>query len=160
MKTRPHTPSATEASRLARWLGAAALLVAAALVPATALFAQEPDERVPVAILGGMMVFFVVCFLVMYVFVALALQTIARKTNTENGWFAWIPILNIILLLSIAKKPIWWIVLALIPLVNIVVIVLVWMGVAEARGKPSWWGILVLFPVVNLIAIGYLAWSD
>jgi hypothetical protein len=87
-------------------------------------------------------------------------MTIAAKTNTPNGWLAWIPIANIILMLNIARKPIWWIVLFLIPLVNIVMIILVWMGVAEARNKPSWWGILIIVPIVNLIVPGYLAWSD
>src|SRR5271166_5425358 len=71
-----------------------------------------------------------------------------------------IPIVNIVLLLNIAKKPVWWIILFLIPLVNIVIAILVWMGVAEARNKPNWWGILMIIPVANLIVPGYLAWSD
>lgn len=104
-------------------------------------------------------VFFVFC-VAMYVYFALALQTIATKTNTPNGWLAWIPIANLILMLNIGKKPIWWIILMLIPLVNIVVAIIVWMAVAEARGKPSWWGILMIVPVVGLIVPGYLAWSD
>jgi hypothetical protein len=94
------------------------------------------------------------------VYFALALQTIAKKTNTQNAWLAWIPIANIILMLNIAKKPLWWIILCLIPFVNIVIAIIVWMAIAEARGKPSWWGILLLIPFVNLIVPGYLAWSD
>jgi hypothetical protein len=104
--------------------------------------------------------FILVCVAVGYVYFALALQTIAQKTNTENGWLAWIPIANIFLMLMIAKKPVWWIILFLIPLVNIIIAVLVWMGVAEARSKPSWWGILTIIPVANLIVPGYLAWAD
>jgi len=103
---------------------------------------------------------FIFIMLACYVYTALALMTIATKTNTQNGWLAWIPIANIVLMLNIAKKPIWWIILFLIPLVNIVIIVLVWMGIAEARNKPSWWGILFIVPVINLIVPGYLAWSD
>jgi hypothetical protein len=87
-------------------------------------------------------------------------QTIAEKTNTENPWLAWIPIANIILLLNIAKKPIWWIVLFLIPLVNIIIVIMVWMAVAEARGKPNWVGILTLVPLVGMLVPGYLAWAD
>ncbi len=103
---------------------------------------------------------FLLLFAVFYIYVALALMTIANKTGTPNGWLAWIPIANIVLMLNIAKKPIWWIILFLIPLVNIIMIILVWMGVAEARNKPGWWGILMIVPVVNLIVPGYLAWSD
>jgi len=63
-------------------------------------------------------------------------------------------------MLNIAKKPLWWILLLFIPLVNFVIGVIVWMGVAEARGKPNWWGILMIVPVANFIVPGYLAWSD
>ena len=87
-------------------------------------------------------------------------MTIARKTNTPNEIFAWVPILNIILMLNIAKKPVWWIVLFLIPVVGLVVGIITWMAIAEARNKPSWWGIMLIVPVMNLITPGYLAWSD
>lgn len=98
-----------------------------------------------------------------YVYLALALQTIAKKTNTPNTWFAWIPFLNIILMLQIADKPLWWIILLLIPIVNIiagiVITIIVWMAIAEKSRKPSWWGILMIVPFVNFIVPGYLAWS-
>src|SRR5947208_8757422 len=94
-----------------------------------------------------------------YVYMALDLQTIANKTKTENSWLAWIPIANLILMLNIAKKPMWWLILFLVPIVNIVIAIMVWMAVAEARGKPSWWGILTIVPVANLIVPGVLAWS-
>jgi len=117
------------------------------------------DERggIFAAMFGGTFLLFLA---IGYIYMALALMTIAKKTNTENGWLAWIPIANIILMLNIAKKPIWWIILFLIPLVNIVIAVMVWMGIAEARQKPSWWGILIIIPVINIIVPGYLAWAD
>jgi hypothetical protein len=135
------------------------LTLLAILIPARLAFAQN-DSRIPAAFMGGFLVVFCVLMLVAYVYHALAIQTIATKTNTENAWFAWIPILNIILMINIAKKPIWWIILCLIPLVNIVIFVILWMGAAEARNKPNWWGILIIVPVVNIIVPGYLAWSE
>ncbi|HLW77977.1 MAG TPA: DUF5684 domain-containing protein, partial [Terriglobia bacterium] len=83
-----------------------------------------------------------------------------KKTNTPDTWMAWVPIAQAILLLNIAHKPVWWIVLLLVPLVNIVVAVIVWMEVAKARGKPEWWGIMMIVPVANLIAPAYLAFTD
>lgn len=147
--------------RLLGW--AAAVMVM--LLPASLAFAQSDNSMPPgaggaLALVAGLMVFIWIFAIAMYVYVALALQTIAKKTNTENAWWAWIPIINIILMLNIAKKPIWWIVLCLIPLVNIIVFIIVWMGIAEARNKPSWWGIMMIIPVMNLIAPGYIAWSD
>lgn len=142
-------------SRAGWFVGLPAVMLTAAGVA----FAQDRDA-VPMAALGGFMAFVLLFALAMYIYVSLALMTIAQKTNTENGWFAWIPILNIILMLNIAKKPIWWIILFLIPLVNIVMAIIVWMGVAEARNKPNWWGILMIVPVANVVVPGYLAWSD
>jgi hypothetical protein len=147
--------------RLMGW--AAAVIVI--LLPASLTFAQDDNSMPPgaggvLAALAGFMVFFVIIAIAMYVYIALALQTIAQKTNTENAWWAWIPIINIILMLNVAKKPVWWIILFLIPLVNIVVYVIVWMAIAEARNKPSWWGIMMIIPIMQLIAPGYLAWAD
>jgi len=137
-------------------------LVAIALLvlPLVASAQDDTPKALPAVLGAGVIGFIFICFLAVYVYMALALQTIAQKTNTENGWFAWIPIANIILMLTIAKKPIWWIVLFLIPLVSIVMAILVWMAIAEERNKPSWWGIMVIVPVMNLIMPGYLAWSD
>lgn len=139
-------------------LMSALLTLAAVVAPAGALAQQ--NNRVPAAFLGGFLLIFWLFFLALYVYTALALMTIAQKTNTENGWLAWIPIANVFLMCNIARKPVWWIVLCLIPLVNIVIFILLWMGIAEARNKPNWWGIMVIIPVMNLIMPGYLAWTD
>ena len=140
-------------------VGTCALAAGMLTLLPTAATAQD-DNRVGIAFLGAFMMVYLVCLLAGYVYFALALQTIAKKTNTENPWLAWIPIVNIILMCNIAKKPVWWIILCLIPFVNIVIFIILWMGIAEARNKPNWWGILLIVPVVNLIVPGYLAWSD
>jgi len=142
------------------WVCTCSIAGILAVLP-VAVFAQDDSSKaLPALLAGGFMMFFLVFALATYVYVALALSTIAQKTNTENGWLAWIPIANIILMLNIARKPIWWIVLCLIPLVNIVIFIIMWMGIAEARNKPGWWGVLMIVPVVSLIVPGYLAWSD
>ena len=133
------------------------------LLPMTGWALARQESEMPAgatAAVGAMIVVFLILGLAIYVYMALSLQTIAKKTNTENAWMAWIPIVNIILMLNIAKKPLWWIILMLIPLVNIVIAIIVWMAIAEARGKPNWWGILLIVPVVGIIVPGYLAFSD
>jgi hypothetical protein len=135
-------------------------LGAAVLTSAPQVWAQSSNNTIPAALTGMLMLFVIVFGLAFYVYMSLALQTIATKTNTENPWLAWIPIANIILMLMVAKKPLWWLLLFFIPLVNIVMAILVWMAVAEARGKPNWWGILMIVPFVGLIVPGYLAWAD
>ena len=94
-----------------------------------------------------------------YVFFALVLMGIANKTKTDNAWFAWIPILNIVLMLNIAKRPVWWLILLLIPLVNIIFGIIVWVDICKARGKPGWWVILLFIPIVNVIVLCILAWG-
>ncbi|MDD3773884.1 MAG: DUF5684 domain-containing protein [Patescibacteria group bacterium] len=98
--------------------------------------------------------------LLAYAYYALVLQFIANKTKTPNGWYAWIPILNIVLMLQIAKMPIWYIILFLIPFVNIVIAIMVWVKIFEACGKPGWWVILLFIPIVNLIIMGITAFGN
>jgi hypothetical protein len=141
-------------------LGSSGVLLGLLLWAGTALAQDSEGGAAAAAIAGTMLLFFLAVGLAAYIYVALALQTIATKTATPNGWLAWIPIANIFLMLSIAKKPMWWFILCLVPLVNIVIIILIWMGVAEARHKPNWWGILMIVPIANLIVPGYLAWAD
>jgi len=111
-----------------------------------------------IAALGAFLIIFLLIFLAVYLFVGFCLMKIAEKTNTENGWWGFVPLLNILLLLNIAGKPLWWIVLFIVPLVNIIVIFLVMIGVAEARGKGALWGVITaIFPIVGL---PYLAFSE
>ena len=141
------------------WLGLL-MCLAVVLLPAAALAQDNDNSGLAGLALGGVMLFVIFAFAAaFYVYLALALQTIANKTNTPNAWLAWIPIANTFLALMIAKKPLWWFLLLLIPLVNIVIWIMVWMAIAEARAKPNWWGIMVIVPVMNLVMPGYLAWA-
>ena len=130
------------------------------LMGSSAALAQRPGNAAAAALAGTFMLFFLGVLLIGYVYMALALQTIADKTSTQNAWLAWIPIANIFLMLDIAKKPMWWFILFLVPVVNIVIAIMVWMGIAVARQKPDWWGILMIVPVANFVVPGYLAWAD
>jgi hypothetical protein len=106
--------------------------------------------------------------LALYVFQAWCLMKIANKTGTENAWFAWLPILNIILILDIAQKPRLWalaIIGMIIPLLNIIVglgiligYIYLMMEVAEAVGKPKFWGVIAVF--IAPVGYGYLALAD
>lgn len=116
------------------------------------------QRELPPAAAAGFFIVFLLVVLAAYAFFAFCVMKVAQKTNTDNAWWAWIPILNVILMLNIAKKPVWWIVLLLIPLVNIVISILVLIGVSEARGKGAVWGIITAF--IPIIGWPYLAFSD
>jgi hypothetical protein len=148
-------------SLLSRFNLSIAFVVLLILMSAGTALAQSSDDGVAATALSGVVLLFVLAIgFAVYLYISLALQTIATKTGTPNAWLAWIPIVNIFLMVGVAKKPAWWFVLFLIPLVNIVISIIVWMAIAEARRKPNWWGILTIVPLVNVVVPGYLAWSD
>jgi uncharacterized membrane protein YhaH (DUF805 family) len=72
----------------------------------------------------------------------------------------WIPIVQLIPLLQAARMQVWMILLFLIPIVNIVVGIVMWVKICVARGKSGWLVILLFIPIVNLIFIPYLAFSE
>lgn len=107
-------------------------------------------------------------FAAFYVYGALALMTIAKKTDTERPWLAWIPFANIYLVTQIALKEWWWTLVAIgvmfIPFVGGLAMMglMAWFfwSIAERRGYPNWVGILMIVPLVNLVVLGLLAWHD
>lgn len=97
----------------------------------------------------------IILWLVFYLFFAYCLATLAKKQGKPFGSsliMAIIPIANIILMMQLAGKPWWWLFLLLIPIVNFVIIILVWMGISERMGRPNWWGVLIaIVPIVNIV---------
>jgi hypothetical protein len=116
---------------------------------------------------GGFALMMLVLAVATYVLAAFCLQTIANKTGTAHGWYAWIPVMNLILLCDIAGKPRWWVLLFLLSVIPIigalavlVISVILMMAVCEKRGKAKWLGILAVLPLVNLFVLAYLAFSE
>ncbi|MCB0339628.1 MAG: hypothetical protein KDD53_08490, partial [Bdellovibrionales bacterium] len=53
----------------------------------------------------------------------------------RQGWECLIPFYNFFVLLGIIGKPWWWFLLLFIPIVNFVIMILIWNGVSKAFGK-------------------------
>jgi uncharacterized membrane protein YoaK (UPF0700 family) len=90
--------------------------------------------------------------LVLYAAVLLLLVAGMWKVFTkagEPGWAAIVPIYNFIVLLKIAGKPAWWILLMLIPVVNFVVLIIMDIAIARNFGKGGGFaaGLILLAPV-------------
>lgn len=74
----------------------------------------------------------------------------------EPGWAAIIPIYNLVVLLKIAGKPVWWLVLCLIPFVNFIVLILIGIAVAKNFGKGAGFGVgLVLLGFIFFPILGF-----
>ena len=72
------------------------------------------------------------------------------------GWGCLIPIYNVILLLGMAGKPIWWIVLLIIPLVSIIVVIMINIELAKNFGKSTGYGLgLALLPMFFYPMLGF-----
>lgn len=106
------------------------------------------------ALFGG--AFFLVWLAVM-VLVFVSLWKLFEKAG-KPGWAGIVPIYNAIVLLEIVGRPLWWIVLLLVPCVGFVVGILLCIDVARAFGKSPAFGIgLALLP---FIFFPMLAFSD
>ena len=100
---------------------------------------------------------FWIVYLAVIVFYVAAMWKVFTKAG-QPGWAAIIPIYNVIVLLQIAGKPVWWVLLCLIPLVNIVVGVMMWHGISTNFGKGVGFTIGLIF--LSIIFLPILAWGD
>ena len=98
--------------------------------------------------------------IILVVYLAILITIIAGfwKVFTKAGkpgWAAIIPIYNIIVLLEVAGKPLWWVILFLIPVVNFVMLIIVCLAVAKNFGKSGAFGIglallgFIFFPILG-----------
>lgn len=100
---------------------------------------------------GGVIVFYL----------AIAIVVIAGMWKAfakagKPGWGAIIPFYNIYLMCKIAGRPGWWLVLYLIPIVNIVIAAIVAIDIAKRFGKGTGFGIgLWLLSVIFWPILGF-----
>ena len=67
----------------------------------------------------------------------------------KPGWACIIPIYNLIVMLEIAGRPVWWFLLMFIPIVNIVIGIIVLIDLAKAFGKGGGYVAgLILLPFI------------
>ncbi len=79
-------------------------------------------------------------WLVGYVIAGLCTMGMFKKAGKPQ-WAAFIPIYNWIVLLEIIGRPIWWVILLLIPCVNIVAWIILALDIAKSYGQSQGFGI-------------------
>lgn len=108
----------------------------------------------------------IIALFMMLVWLALVVFVIAGMWKTfekagKPGWASIIPIYNVIVLIEIAGKPIWWVLLFFIPLVNMIVAILVCIEVAKNFGQGAGFGIglaflgVIFFPILGFGSATY-----
>jgi hypothetical protein len=114
---------------------------------------------------GWLIPVFVLIWLAFYVYFAYCLMKMADRLGVENGWFAFIPFLNLWLLTEMGDRDSSWFIIMLIfsfccGIVTAVMVILILMDVAEKLGFENWWGILLIIPIFNLYVAYKLAFTE
>jgi hypothetical protein len=106
---------------------------------------------------GGMGVFGTILYIALIVFSIIVMWKVFVKAG-QPGWGCIIPIYNIYLMMKIAGRPGWWVILFFIPIVNLVICIIVMIDIAKNFGKGTGFGIGLVF--LNIIFFAILAFGD
>jgi len=110
-----------------------------------------------------------ILFLVfLYVYFSLAWSIIAKKLKYKRAWLAWIPIVNIAMILQLGGFNWAWIFLIVIPIFGwialLVLLIIASWRIFDRRNYPGWFSLSMIIPQVGgilyLIALGFIAWKD
>ena len=104
------------------------------------------------ALFGGA---FLLVGLVVFVIVVAGMWKVFEKAG-EPGWAAVIPIYNVVVLVKIAGRELWWVILFLLPCVNFVAAVMISLDIARKFGKDTLYGIgLAFLPFIFYPMLGF-----
>jgi hypothetical protein len=107
---------------------------------ALAILLQEQPTPISSGAAAGVATGIMIVYLVILLLAVISMWKIFTKAG-EPGWAAIVPIYNAIVLLKISGKPAWWIILMLIPFVNIIIFFMVSINLAQNFGKSTGFGI-------------------
>ncbi|HEX8373416.1 MAG TPA: DUF5684 domain-containing protein [Chthoniobacterales bacterium] len=124
--------------------------------PLLGLLAQaEAPELSTGSVIGGAIA--TIVWLALVILILAGMWKMFEKAG-KPGWAAIVPIYNVIVLLQIAGKPLWWIILLFIPIVNILVGLFVSIALAKSFGRGAGFGIGIL--VLGFIFIPMLGFGQ
>ncbi|MBU1669612.1 MAG: hypothetical protein KKF41_12410 [Actinobacteria bacterium] len=111
---------------------------------------------------------FLITFLIgiaAYIYTSYCFMKTADRLGVPNGWFAFIPFLNLWLFCQMGDRDNTWFILMLIfsfccGIVTFVMVVLIFMDVAEKLGFESYWGILLIIPIFNFYVVYKFAFGE
>ena len=99
--------------------------------------------------------FLSIMYLAFIVLMIVAMWKVFEKAN-QPGWGAIIPVYNVILLLKVSGKPLWWLILMLVPIIGLIPGILIPVGVARNFGKSDWFGVgLIFLPFIFYPILGF-----
>ena len=93
---------------------------------------------------GGVSAVLIVIYLAIIVLEIAGIWKAFTKAG-QPGWAAIIPIYNVVVLLNIVGRPVWWIILFFVPLVNFIVMIMIAIDLANSFGKGIGFGLGLAF---------------
>jgi hypothetical protein len=108
------------------------------------------------AVSTGIGVVGTIIYLAFLVLAIVAMWKVFAKAG-QPGWAAIIPIYNIYVWLKVAGRPGWWLILFLIPIVNIVMALIVSIDIAKSFAKDTVFGVvgLWLFSIIGYAILAF-----
>jgi hypothetical protein len=100
---------------------------------------------------------FLVAGFALYIVYFVPLMGVFDKAG-KPGWTAFVPIYNLYVLLQVVGRPGWWIVLYLIPVVDIVIAIIVWSDLAKSFRRGVGFTVGLVF--LSWIFLGILWMGD
>lgn len=105
----------------------------------------------PFSMTEGMLIFIIA----LVIFQIVCMMKLFEKAG-KPGWAAIVPIYNLIVMLEIIGKPTWWVILALIPIVNFVVLIIIWHQLSLSFGKDGLYTVgLILLGIIFLPMLAF-----
>jgi spore maturation protein SpmB len=97
-----------------------------------------------------------------YVIAGLCMMGMFKKAGKPQ-WAAFVPIYNWIVLLEIIGRPVWWVILLIIPCVNIIAWIILALDIAKSYGQSQGFGIAlgvgIIFPIITLVCLVMLSYG-
>lgn len=116
---------------------------------------QTMTDEAAGAAAAGLGIGITIVYLIILVLVIAGMWKTFVKAG-KPGWAAIIPIYNLIVLLEIAGRPLWWIILLIIPFVNFIVLILVNIDIARKFGKGVGFAIgMLILPFIFWPMLGF-----
>lgn len=87
--------------------------------------------------------------LLVFIVISIASWWVIFAKAGEPGWAALIPIYNLVVFLKVAGRPIWWLILFLVPVVGLIFFLLACLSLAQRFNKSPLYGVLLfLFGII------------
>jgi len=100
---------------------------------------------------------FTFIWLAVVVFLVASMWIVFTKAG-QPGWACLIPFYNMYIMLKIAGKPGWWLLLFLIPVVNLIFLIITYIALATCFGKGAGFAIGMIF--LPFVFFPMLAFGD